>query len=141
MLVGFIIILAAGQVYASILVFILNVLVFLELNSLKRNEEKEAQIPMTKYINWLLFFIVNYYCFGLVILAKFPILGIWYPSIRVLLTYHNFLCFGLSIFAFLCFVLSLKQGFLKYQFRLFGWIVLATILVSYQGWLLIHNIF
>ena len=95
---------------------------------------------MTKYINWVLFFIVNYYCFGLVILSKFPILGVWYTSINILLTYHNFVCFGLSILAFLFFVISLKHGYLRYQFRLFGWIVLATILVSYQGWLLIHNI-
>ena len=96
---------------------------------------------MTKYINWLLFFIVNYYCFGLVILNKFPVIGLWSPLFHTLLTYHNFVCFGLSIIAFLCFVLSLKQGYLRYQFRLFGWIVLATLLVSYQGWLLIHNIF
>ena len=141
MLVGFALILGAGQVYSSLLVFVLNTMVFMELNSLKRNEEKEVNIPMTKYINWLLFFIVNYYCLGLVILSKFPVIGLWSPFFHTLLTYHNFVCFGLSIVAFLCFVLSLKHGYLKYQFRLFGWIVLATLLVSYQGWLLIHNIF
>ena len=37
MLVGFVIILAAGQFYASLLVFTLNVMVFVEINSLKRN--------------------------------------------------------------------------------------------------------
>ena len=96
---------------------------------------------MTKYINWLIFIIVNYYCIGLVILHKFPVLGVWYPILRLILSYHNFVTFCLLIFAFLSFVLSLKRGYLKYQFRLFGWIVLATLLVSYQGWLLIHNIF
>lgn len=141
MLVGFAIILASGQVYSSLLVFCLNVMVFLELSSLKRNEEKQVNIPMTRYINWILFFLVNYYCLGEVLIYKFPILGIWSPTIHWLLTYHKFICFSMSIFTFLYFVLSLKQGYLKYQFRLFGWIVLAIILVSYQSWMLIHNIF
>lgn len=47
----------------------------------------------------------------------------------------------LMVVGFLAFVLTLKQGYLKYQFRLFGWIVIATLLVSMQGWLMIHNLF
>jgi CDP-diglyceride synthetase len=47
----------------------------------------------------------------------------------------------LMVVGFLAFVLSLKHGYLKYQFRLFGWIVIATLLVSIQGWLMIHNLY
>ena len=141
MLLGFIAILGAGQFYAACLVMILNVMIFHEINSLKRNEEKEQNIPMTKYINWYLFLLVNYYCFGNFIMKQLPVIGFQYPVIGNLLLYHNFICFCLLIVGFLAFVLSLRQGYLKYQFRLFGWIVIATMLVSYQGWLMINNIY
>ena len=68
-------------------------------------------------------------------------MGKWYPIIGTLLAYHGFICFMLMVVGFLAFVLSLKQGYLKYQFRLFGWIVIAALLVSMQGWLMIHNLF
>ena len=57
------------------------------------------------------------------------------------MAHHGFICFMLMVVGFLAFVLSLKQGYLKYQFRLFGWIVIATLLVSMQGWLMIHNLY
>lgn len=72
---------------------------------------------------------------------KTPILGKWYPFIATLLTYHGFICFMLMIIGFLAFVINLKQGFLKYQFKLFAWILIATLLVSMQSWLIIHNLF
>lgn len=40
MLVAFVLILAAGQVYTGLLILFLNYMVFREINSLKRNEEK-----------------------------------------------------------------------------------------------------
>jgi CDP-diglyceride synthetase len=96
---------------------------------------------MTKYINWYIFSAVNYYCLGIFVGHKIPVLGKWYPIIGQLLAYHSFICFVLMVIGFLGFVLSLKQGYLKYQFRLFGWIVIATLLVSMQGWLMVHNIY
>ena len=72
---------------------------------------------------------------------KVPILGKWYPFVGKLIVYHSFICFSLIVIGFLAFVLTLKQGYLKYQFRLFGWIVVSTVLVSMQGWLMIHNLY
>ena len=85
--------------------------------------------------------IVNYYSAGHFIGNKLPILGKTYHFIGTLLYYHAFICFMLMVIGFLAFVLSLKQGYLKYQFRLFGWIVVATMLVSMQGWYMVHNLF
>lgn len=84
---------------------------------------------------------MTYYAFGVFILAKFPIFGIWYSPINFLLTYHSVICCILAIAGLVGFVFSLKQGYLKYQFRLFGWIVIAMFLVIYQSWYLIHTIY
>lgn len=96
---------------------------------------------MTKYINWYIFFAFNYYQLGKFVALKLPYLGIKYHIIGRLLFYHNFVCFSLFIVGFLSFVLSLKQGFLKYQFRLFGWILMATLLCSTAAWLICFNIY
>jgi hypothetical protein len=84
---------------------------------------------------------MNYYCLGVLITYKFPILGLWYPVINFLLNYHHVICCILAIGIFVGFVLSLKQGYLKYQFRLFGWIVMAMFLAIYQSWYLVHTIY
>ena len=39
----------------------------------------------------------------------------------------------------LYFVLSLKQGFLKYQFRLFGWILVALLMTTTAAWAMSSN--
>lgn len=96
---------------------------------------------MTKYINWYLFVCFNYYGLGKFISYKLPYLGIHYPLIGKLLLYHNFVSFSLFVIGFLSFVLSLKQGFLKYQFRLFGWIVIALLIISTQAWSICSNIY
>jgi phosphatidate cytidylyltransferase len=130
MLVGFLIILAAGQFYCMLFIIFLNVVIFTELNSIKRNEEKEQNIPLTKYFNWYIFAAVNYYSLGYFVADKIPILGSWYPTIGMLLAHHGFICFMLMVVGFLAFVLSLKHGYLKYQFRLFGWLMIHNL---YEG--------
>ena len=141
MLLGASLFFPAGHFYCAVLVLVMNIMIFSEINSLKRNEEKEINIPMTKYLNWYLFFVANYFCLGNTIIRKFPYLGLKYETVGFLLSYHDFISFSALIVGFLCFVLSLKQGYLKYQFRLFGWISLTTLIVSYQSWLIINNIF
>lgn len=139
MIVGFAVVLSAGQLYSGLLILTLALVIFSEINSIKRNEEKEVKIPMTKYINWYIFLAFNYYCLGRFIATKLPSLGLLYPLVGRLLAYHNFICFVLFIVGFLSFVLSLRQGFLKYQFRLFGWIVIATLLISLPAWSMVYN--
>lgn len=141
MILSFILILSAGQFYTVLMIQFLNISVFIELNNIKRSEEKEVKIPMTKFINWFLFFSYNYYLFGKFIQIKLPYLGIKYDFIGEILFYHPFISFSLVIIAFLSFVISLKQGFLKYQFRLFGWIIIALLICSSASWLMCFNVY
>lgn len=141
MILGFMLVLSAGQMYTALMILALNFMVFTELNSLKRHEEKEIKIPMTKYINWYIYFVANYYALGALVLKQFPILGLRYQPVQFLLTYHNIISCCLVIGGFVGFVFSLKQGYLKYQFRLLGWIVMAIFLAIFQSWYLISTVF
>jgi len=45
------------------------------------------------------------------------------------------------ILGFLMFVLSLKKGYYRYQFRLFGWTHLTLLLVVAQSSVITHNLY
>lgn len=139
MLIIFVVVIIAGQTGCVLVTLATNFFIFKEINSIKRNEEKEANIPMTKYLNWYFYALANYFCFGNFFLPAYPAFVMSHPTIHTLYTYHAFICYSGFILGFVAFVLSLKQGFLKYQFRLFAWIILTTIMVVLQSWLIIMN--
>lgn len=95
---------------------------------------------MTKYLNWYFYGLANFYCLGNFLLKNFPMMVLKNPILQLIFINHSFICFCGFIVGFVSFVLSLKQGYLKYQFRLFAWIMLATIMVVFQGWLIIANV-
>lgn len=57
MVLGFILFLCAGHFYCSLLVLLINICIFKEIISLKRNSHREAKLPY--------FYIINWYFFGL----------------------------------------------------------------------------
>lgn len=92
-------------------------------------------------MNWYFYGLANYYCLGNFLQSTFPLIVTNLRAFNILFGNHSFLCFCAFIAGFVAFVLSLKQGYLKYQFRIFAWIMLATIMVVFQSWLIIANIF
>ena len=95
---------------------------------------------MTKYINWYFFCVINYFCLGMTLKGWYPWLIFQNPLLYYGLNYHNFITFSALMIGFVIFVLSLKPGYLRYQFRLFGWMLIASIMVCCQVWLAIQNI-
>lgn len=55
MVLGFILILAAGHFYCALLVILINICIFKELISLKMNQQREAKLPFSYLINWYFF--------------------------------------------------------------------------------------
>jgi phosphatidate cytidylyltransferase len=87
-----------------------------------------------------MFAITVYYFIGKLLLVKMPSVVLQYQLLTDVLKYHNFITFILWIAAFLMFVLSLQKGYMKYQFRVFGWTSIATILITTPGMLLLFNL-
>jgi CDP-diglyceride synthetase len=88
-----------------------------------------------------MFGITVYYFLGKLILVKMPSLVLKHTFLMEVLKYHNFITFLMWIIAFLLFVLSLQKGYMKYQFRVFGWTGLATILITMPGMLMLFNLY
>lgn len=87
-----------------------------------------------------MFAITAYYFIGKLILVKMPYMILKYQILEDVLKYHNFITFVLWILAFLMFVLSLQKGYMKYQFRVFAWSSIATILITMPGMLMLFNL-
>lgn len=95
---------------------------------------------MTKYLNWYFYVLANYLCFGTIFLQSYPSLLFSHPILLFIYQNHSFIAYCGYIFGFVAFVLSLREGYLKYQFRLFAWILITTIMVVFQSWLIIMNV-
>lgn len=141
MLVGFATVFSMGHLYAGILVLFLIFGMFREVVQIKRRYEKENEIPITPFLNWYLFGVTVYYFVGKLLLVKMPAVVLKHPTLMDVLKYHNFITFILLIAAFLMFVLSLQKGYMKYQFRVFGWSSLAIILITAPGMLMLFNLY
>jgi phosphatidate cytidylyltransferase len=141
MLLLFILIIFAGHFYVVCIVLLLNIGIFKEIISLKRNYEKENKIPLFSFINWYFFSVAVFLFYGKLFSSKLSRV-VWEPSNHIayfIMAYHNILSFMLWIAGFLIFVLSLKQGYYRYQFRIFGWTHITLVLVVAQSSVLILN--
>ncbi|EGR34460.1 phosphatidate cytidylyltransferase, putative [Ichthyophthirius multifiliis] len=140
MLVGFIGVIASGPLYCTFLIQLIMFSIFKEIISLKRNFNKEIRIPWFFVINWYFFFVGNYFFYGLLFQQKLKGVIIFNTILQIMIKYHKFISFSLWIIGFLVFVISLKKGYYRYQFRQFAWTHLALILVVAQVSFIIVNL-
>jgi phosphatidate cytidylyltransferase len=106
-----------GHFYCALFVYAIQIGIFREIISLKRNYIREKPVKVTVYILWYLF------------LSSTAFIFFWYfsdklyftysPIIQYILRYKHTIFFGLYTIGFLAFVLSLKMGYIRYQIRLF----------------------
>ncbi len=70
MLFSFIAIIAAGHFYVALLILLVNIEIFREILSLKRNYEKELKFPYFFIINWYFFAVAIFFFFGKLFSSK-----------------------------------------------------------------------
>ena len=131
MLGGFVLILSLGHSYWAILVIFLLILWFKELKALKRKKEEDMKIPFFNVINWYLFFCTLWFLFPMYLPTQTRT-GITNPTLVWLSEYQKFISFCSFIAGILLFTLSLEQGTIKYQFKIFGWTLIVLLIVVSQ---------
>ena len=142
MVLAFILILCAGHFYCCILVLIINICIFKEIISLKRNQQREAKLPYFYIINWY-FFCVTELLVTSIFLSNKMILSrtINVTLMQKLLVYEYLVMFCLFVFGIMLFVVSLRKGQYKYQFSMFAWTIVTCVLVVTQSTAVILNIY
>ena len=138
----FILIILAGHFYCCFLVLLINILIFKEVISLKRNSQREAKLPYFYIINWYFFIVTELLVTSIFISHKM----IHSNAIKVILIqkifkYKLLITFSLFVFGIILFVISLRKGQYKYQFSMFAWTIVTCVLVVTPSTAVIINIY
>ena len=115
---GFLLIITMGHIYCAILVLILAFLMYKEIISLKRKEEKDKK-NLFSFIDWYYFGAFAFLMIPNLFLRRVLVEGS-IPSGTtlhlILYDYHKLISFGLFMLGILLFVWSLEKGSYRYQF-------------------------
>lgn len=141
MLAGFGAILYLGPLFVVALVFGVQAAVYFEVISIGNSL---TNIPWSRTLNWYFLLSTTYFLYGasLVRLAGAQQkTSTTAPVILFLRMHHNFISFVLYLSGFVIFVLSLKKGLYRTQFRAFCWTHMALLLIVVSSHFIISNIF
>jgi len=106
-----------GHFYCALFVYFIQIGIFREIISLKRNYIRERPVKVTVYILWYVFLTSTAFIFFWYFSDK--LYFTYSPTIQYILRYKTSIFFSLYTLGFLGFVLSLKMGYIRYQIRMF----------------------
>ena len=141
MLGGFILIISFGHSYCVIMVVSLMILLFRELLNLKRDANREEPIPNFYKLNWYFFMLTLFFLIPRFLPAETKNQLFSDPTLGLLHFYSPLSLFIAFMGGILMFVLSLRQGMYRYQFKLIAWTIVTLLFVICQLSSLIYNIY
>lgn len=146
MIGGFIALLLLGHGYMILLVMLCQTVVYREvtalfsIKSIEGEESPQEKDPWSKTLNWYFFAVTNYYLYGESIIYYFKHVVFADAQLMPFATNHRIISFTLYIIGFVGFVMSLKKGYLRRQFGLFGWVHMSLMLIVVSSHFIINNI-
>lgn len=137
---GFFAILASGYIWCILLILLCQIATFKECISITGESAKFKNLPLTKLANWHFLFTTIYFLNGISIFSFFRDFFYQYKFLTLLMSYHKFVCYFSYVFGFMIFIISLRRGFLKYQFGSLCMTMMIMLLVVFQAHLGIKNV-
>lgn len=135
----------SGPFGIIITVFIIQFKCYQEIVAISYRKYKQQNlpenIPLFRSLNCYFILVVSYFSSGIILqFYVAPLVDNNY-ILSILKKYHILISFILYMIGFISFVLTLKKGFYKIQFKLYGWSHLAIVILVTQGYFLIVNTF
>ena len=143
MISGFFLLIAMGHVYSGLLVFWIAFMMYKEIISLKRREEKDNKNPFS-WIDWYYFGIFAFLMIPNLFLRRILVEEALHKDSlthMILYDYQKLISFGLFMFGILLFVWSLRRGSYRYQFTRLAWSLLSLIFVFCIPLFISYNIY
>eukprot|EP00045_Choanoeca_perplexa_P016013 m.210400 g.210400 ORF g.210400 m.210400 type:complete len:429 (-) comp17143_c0_seq5:120-1406(-) len=130
-----------GPMALTLMIFILQLKCFHEIISIGHSTWPK-ELPLFRSLSWYFLLAANYFFYG----ENFtPLLHEFFAGsttqATAIIQYHRFVSFWLYVIGFVTFVLSLRAGFYKFQFKQFGWTHLALLLVVATSQLIVRSIY
>ncbi|KAL6062402.1 phosphatidate cytidylyltransferase [Balamuthia mandrillaris] len=134
-----------GHFWVSLLVVLIQTLVFREVVSLRYKQSQAVEeekgkklLPLFRTINYYFLLTSYFWIYGEPLL---DLIAVRYTEYAFLAHYHLWLSFSLYVIGFVGFVLSLKKGYFFFQFQQFAWTLMTLGLVVVQSSVIINNIY
>ena len=134
MIFGFFGIIYIGHTALCLLVTVFQALAFREIAALGSKPRMEKKLPGYFLLHWHFFLTSIFLMYGQLLMEHLLIgmfngRNVWMEFIY---RHHGFITFAMLIIGIISFVLSLKKGFYKYQFKQLGWCMAIIIMLSTQ---------
>jgi len=132
----------SDHLYISLLVIVIQGVVFREIISLrfKTEEARASKVPWFRTLNWYFFLVSLVYVYGEPMTHYLrPLLPEkWFGQ---MIQYHLSLSFTLYCAGFVAFILTLRAGKYKFQFTQSAWTLMTLVMIVAQSSVVILNIF
>ncbi|ETO15502.1 hypothetical protein RFI_21862 [Reticulomyxa filosa] len=143
MIFSFIGIIYLGHTCTAILIGVLQVFAFREIACLGAKPRIDIKLPNFYLLHWLILIGCLFYLYGqwlLTALAEEDSMQSIAPFIRFLLRSHTFVCFCLLCIGVVMFVIALKPGFYRYQFKQLAWCLVTAFAIIALSSLTLWNL-
>lgn len=141
MMIGtFFLILASGHIWVILMVIAISTVVYNEVLQIAQGPAKDSNFRWFKTMSWYFLVTTTYFLYGESIIYYFQEVVLVDRVLLPFATHHRFISFVLYVIGFVFFVTNLKKGLYKKQFRQFGWMHMALILVVFQSHFIVNNI-
>lgn len=114
------------------LLFLCQVIMYKEIKRLSSLLSRRTALPSFRPLQWYWFWICIFLTYGVLLQQYFN---------YVIIPYHTFIAFILYCIGVMIFVLTLRNGYYKYQFEMFAWVHLTLLLVVVQSTFIAVNMF
>lgn len=141
MLVLFGYVIYLGPLALTVVIVCLQLKCFMEIISIGHKDWQQKSLPWWRSINWYFVGVANYYFYGEAFARFIEETSVNSPMIQMIIRHHRFVSICLYMAGFMMFVLTLKKGFFKFQFKQFGWTHVALFMIVLQSHLIIQNIY
>jgi phosphatidate cytidylyltransferase len=141
MMSAFALIVYAGHFYCMLLVVLLIVFCFQEVVQMKRDKEKELNLPLLGHLRWYAFSIAVFFGTVTTISEQIDNWGEQNAWVKRIKRYSLFVTYCLSTVFVVAFHLSLRNFTLRYQFHQLCWVLCTLVAVVLQAFPMVYNIY
>ncbi|KAI8977424.1 cytidylyltransferase family-domain-containing protein [Mycotypha africana] len=141
MMIGaFFAILASGHIWVILMVIAISTSVYNEVLQIAQVPAKDSSFKWFKTMSWYFLVTTAYFLYGESIIYYFQHVVLVDRVLLPFATHHRFISFVLYVIGFVFFVMNLQTGQYKRQFRQFGWMHMALLLIVFQSHFIVNNI-
>lgn len=114
---------------------------FQEVISIGHAKYREHEFLYFRTLQWYFLVAANYFFYGEMLPSTFFIFFRTGKYLPVLVRFHLLISFLMYVAGIVAFVLTLRKGSYRMQFKMFGWTHVTLLLIVTQSHLLVQNLF